>query len=201
MSPADPRELAKWINERLDAMPAGAATNLAKLMHKSPDVVSKIRNFRRGVKAHELAIIEGFLDESVPARATKNVGRQGIRVVGYVGASGAEHRYEVEEIDLDQVSPPLGATANTVAVEIRGESLGPAIDRWLAFYDDVRAPITPDLIGHLCVVGLDDGRVLIKKIMRGRQPGTFDLVPTIGETIRSVRISWAARVKSIAPRH
>jgi hypothetical protein len=202
MPPTDPRALAKWIDDALKRRSPGDATRLAEKLKKSPDVVSKIRHGIRGVKASELAIIEHFFDDLAPTRLSGNMaGHGGIRVVGYVGAGGAEHRYDLQERDLDLVSPPLGATDKTVAVEIRGDSLGPALDHWLAFYDDVRAPITDDLIGHLCVVGLEDGRVLIKKLVRGKLPGTFDLVPACGETIRNAKVAWGARVKSLSPGH
>ena len=122
-----------------------------------------------------------------------------VKVVGYVGAAAAAHFYAVAQGELDEVPAPEGATPATVAVEIRGSSLGELFDRWLVFYDDVRRPMTPDLIGHLCVVGLADDRVLIKKIRRGAN-GLYDLLSNVEEPIRGVEIEWAARVKSMFPR-
>lgn len=123
-----------------------------------------------------------------------------VRVVGYVGAGAAAHFYAVAQGDLDEVPAPPGATENTVAVEVRGESLGPLFDRWLVFYDQVRSPVTSDLIGRLCVVGLLDDRVLVKKIRRARN-GLYDLISNTDEdTIRGVEIQWAARVKHMVPR-
>lgn len=122
-----------------------------------------------------------------------------VRVVGYVGAGAAAHYYAVAQGDLDEVPAPEGATADTVAVEIRGNSLGELFDRWLVFYDQVRRPVTPDLIGRLCVVGLADERVLVKKLRRGRD-GLFDLFSNTEEPIRGVAVEWAARVLNMAPR-
>src|SRR5215472_12584905 len=48
-----------------------------------------------------------------------------VPVVGYVGAGAKAHFYDVAQGDLDEVDPPKGSTEATVAVEIRGESLGP----------------------------------------------------------------------------
>lgn len=122
-----------------------------------------------------------------------------VKVVGYVGAGATANYYNVPGSELDTVSAPEGATPETVAVEIRGNSLGELFDRWLVFYDQVRRPVTPDLLGRLCVVGLPDDRVLVKKIRRGHN-GLFDLHSNTEEPIRGVEIEWAARVKNMVPR-
>jgi hypothetical protein len=70
----------------------------------------------------------------------------------------------------------------------------------LVYYDDVRAPVTPDLIGRLCVVGLADGRVLIKKIKSSQTPGLYHLLSQTEEPILDVEVLWAARVRSMTPR-
>jgi phage repressor protein C with HTH and peptisase S24 domain len=120
---------------------------------------------------------------------------------GYVGAGAAAHFYAVDQGDLDAVEPPIGANESTVAVEIRGDSLGPLFNRWLVFYDDVTHGAPPaDLIGELCVVGLEDGRVLIKQLQRGRAEGLFTLNSQTEQPIRDVPVAWAAKVKCMARR-
>jgi hypothetical protein len=83
-----------------------------------------------------------------------------LSVVGYVGAGAAVHFYDVPLSYLDEITPPTGIDENTAAVESRDDSLGPFLNRWYVFYDDVRGPVTPDHVGQLCVVGLSDGRIL-----------------------------------------
>jgi hypothetical protein len=121
-----------------------------------------------------------------------------VTVVGYVGAGSATHLYDVPESQLDEVPRPEGATDTTVAVEIRGDSLGSFFNHWLVFYDNVHRPVTPDLVGQLCVVGLADGRILIKQIQRGRSEGLFNLVSTTEKPIVDVVIDWAAKVNSMS---
>jgi hypothetical protein len=123
-----------------------------------------------------------------------------VRVVGYVGAGSEAHLYAVAQGDLDEVDPPHGSTEDTVAVEIRGDSLGSFFNRWLVFYDDVRRPVTPDLIGELCVVGLEDGRILVKQVQRSRSAGLFNLFSSTEKPILDVAIEWAAKVNSIGRR-
>ena len=122
-----------------------------------------------------------------------------VNLVGYVGAGAATYFF-AEDAPLDEVSAPIGSTDATVAVEIRGDSLGSFFDRWLVFYDDVRRPITTDLLNKLCVVGLADGRILIKKIQRSKAKGLFHLLSQTEDPILDVEIDWAAKVKNMVPR-
>lgn len=123
-----------------------------------------------------------------------------VAVVGYVGAGAETHLFSEAQGPFETIPAPEGSNENTVAVEIRGESMGPLLDRWLAIYDDVRRPATPDLIHKLCVVGLEDGRVLIKKIQRSRTPGLYHLLSQTEAPILDVPIMWAAQVKRLVPR-
>ncbi|WP_439398985.1 phage repressor protein [Bradyrhizobium sp. PMVTL-01] len=123
-----------------------------------------------------------------------------VQLVGYVGAGAEAHFYAVAQGALDYVPAPSGSSPETKAVEIRGDSLGSFFDRWLVFYDDVRSPITDDLIGKLCVVGLKDDRVLIKKVRVGSKPRVFTLLSEREPPIEDVEIVWAAKVKTMVPR-
>lgn len=123
-----------------------------------------------------------------------------VRVIGYVGANSKTTLYDVAEVDLDEAPAPPGATDKTVALEIRGKSLGELFDRWLVLYDDVRRPVTADLVGHLCVVGLEDGRVLVKKVRPAQKRGLFNLISETEPPMLDVALRWAARVISLQPR-
>jgi hypothetical protein len=123
-----------------------------------------------------------------------------VPLVGYVGAGAAANFFSQDSGHLDEVPAPGGSSEATVAVEIRGDSLGSFFDRWLVFYDDVRRPVTSDLLNKLCVVGLDDGRILIKKIQRSKTRGHYHLLSQTEEPIFDVAIDWAALVKSMVPR-
>lgn len=137
--------------------------------------------------------ILGFSDDG--ARYGKTV-----RVVGYVGAGSVAHYYALSQGDYEEVDAPAGAGDQTVAVEIKGKSWGPLMDSWLVFYDDVRSPVTDDLINETCVVGLADDRILIKQIRRERD-GSFTLLSNSNEPpIRNVEIEWAAKVTGLRPR-
>jgi SOS-response transcriptional repressor LexA len=134
---------------------------------------------------------------------TKNVAkpseRRTVPLVGYVGA-GAAAFYFGDHGPFDDVPAPEGASETTVAVEIRGDSLGALFDRWLVFYDDVRRPVSTDQVGRLCVVGLKDGRILIKKLQRSKaRQGLFHLLSNTEAPILDVEIDWAAKVINMVP--
>lgn len=78
--------------------------------------------------------------------------------------------------------------------------LGIADDGSLVYYDERRDGVTDDMIGRLCVVWIDDGRVLIKRVFHGSQPGLYDLASTAYQTIRDACVTHSALVEWIKPR-
>lgn len=123
-----------------------------------------------------------------------------VPLVGYVGAGAQAQIFSDSQGPFDYVDAPLGSSDRTVAVEIRGESLGSFFDRWLIFYDDRREPLTSSMIGKLCVLGLADGRVLVKRLKRGQIEGRWTLESQFEPPIYDVQIEWGAVVKNMTPR-
>lgn len=164
---------------------------LAKAVGISQPAIKKIESgtTTRSRFIHE---ISGFL--GIEAGPTE------VPIVGYVGAGAKANYFAEAQGPFDTVPGPPGSNAVTVAVEIRGESLGSLFDRWLVFYDDVQRPVTADLIGKVCVVGLADDRVLIKQIKRSKAAGLFHLLSATEPPILDVQLLWAAPVRSMAPR-
>lgn len=178
---------------------------LAKASGVSQQLISQlergenVKTTRLPDLARALSVALDDLDESYSGLADIDAGT--VPLVDYVGAGAAAHYYGDSPGELDRVPAPKNPTKDTVAVEIRGESLGPLLNRWLVYYDQVRSPVTPELFGVLCVVGLADERVLVKRIRQTRKPGLYDLESNTGEEpIRAVTIMWAAKVRSIEPR-
>lgn len=179
-----------WSQQRL-AQALGAAQTTVSSWERGRTEPSR-DDARRVAQALEIPLARLELDRSDA--------REQVPVVGYVAAGAHAHYYAEGQGNFDEVPAPEDASPATVAVEIRGESLGSFFNEWLVFYDDVREPVTPDLIGRLCVVGLADGRILIKKIKRSQSPGLYHLLSQTEEPILDVEVLWAARVKSMQPR-
>lgn len=152
--------------------------------------------------AYDLGLLSDLRSEDVadalPAAASKPT----VKLKGYVGAGSRAHFYALSDDDYAEVEAPPGATDKTVAVEIKGKSMGKALESWLVFYDDVRSPVAPEQINQLCVVGLADDRILIKIIERkanGRKG--FRLLSNGDEPpIEDAKIEWAALVTNMARR-
>lgn len=126
--------------------------------------------------------------------------RRTVPLVGFVSAGAQAVLFGQGQGPFDEVDAPEGANESTVAVEIRGDSLGPLFNEWLVYYDDVRRPVTTDLIGRLCVVGLPDERILVKKLQRSRSEGLFHLLSQTEDPILDAEVDWAARVRQMTPR-
>lgn len=95
--------------------------------------------------------------------------------------------------------PPVGSK-DTVAVVVRGDSMLPIAENdWLLYYDNRHEPPTDELVGRLCVVGLSDGRMLVKRLYRARQPGLWDLHAPNASTMFDQAVEWAAKITWIKP--
>ena len=124
-----------------------------------------------------------------------------IPLVGYAAAGGDGVVFFGDgQGPFDEVAAPAWATDKTVAVKIRGTSLGKQFDGWLAFYDDRRDPPDESLFGELCVCGLHDNRVVIKTLRPGASKGHFHLESLTEPTIFDVRVEWAAMVREMRPK-
>jgi hypothetical protein len=106
------------------------------------------------------------------------------RIQGYIGLDGEVRLFNILPENLETELPPL-VTEATVGLAIRGNSLGHAFANWVLIYDDLREPVAPEVIGELCVIGLADGRVVIKRLVEGGVAG--------------IAVVWAARVKALVP--
>lgn len=124
-------------------------------------------------------------------------------VVGYVGA-GAEVFY-VDDYAMGDgmrlVDAPPNTSKDTVAIEVRGDSMaGRAEDGWLLYYDDRQEEPTENMIGKLCIVWLEDGRILAKKLYKGSGTGLWSLLSTTTNELESdIPVKHAALVKWIKP--
>ena len=191
-----------WIRDALRET-GKTRSGLAKALGRSPSAVTDLLNGSRRLRADEIAIAAAYLGVEPPrlvggGRAPAE--RAKVALVGHVGAGAIAHFYADGQGPFDEVSAPDAASANTVAVQIRGHSLGALFDNWLVFYDDVRDPPGDELVGRMCVCGLADGRVLVKALKRSQIPGHWILLSNTEPPIYDVVLEWAALVREMRPR-
>lgn len=140
---------------------------------------------------------KGAVRQKLAAEGVHNT----VPLVGYVRAGATAYYYASATDPLDWVPPVEDGTDDTVAVQIQGDSLGSFFDQWLVYYDEIRSPVTPDLLGRLCVVALLDDRVVVKKVRKAKRAGFYDLLSNTGnDDILDVEVAWAAKVKNMVPR-
>lgn len=124
-----------------------------------------------------------------------------VPVVGIARAGGANIEYAEGQGVLGDVEAPAMSTRTTVALEVRGGSMGGRVeDGDLVFYEDRREPVTADLYGRLCVVCDAEGRVMIKTLKPGSAAGLFHLISYAADPEFDVKLVWAAKVTSIRPK-
>ena len=121
-------------------------------------------------------------------------------IVGRAGAS-TDGRIMYAESDggLGAVLLPEGADTESVAVEIEGYSMGFLADGALIFYSETHSAPTDDMLGMIVIVGLEDGSVLLKRLLRGSDRGLYDLESINGPILRDQKVQWAAHIDSIVP--
>lgn len=121
------------------------------------------------------------------------IGRVGADNEGTVIQSHGQQGYDMTPI-------PPGGTPQAAALEVTGESMP-----WLAengslvYFEDQRTPPTEDMIGYYAIMELEDGRVLLKRLLRGSKQGHYSLMSQVGPPIENVRIRWAAEPTAIIP--
>ena len=135
----------------------------------------------------------------VPEHATED--DFSVPIVGYVGAGGEIDYAEGQGPFGYAEMPPKNASPTLVAVIVRGDSMsGQLEDGWTVYYDKRQEPPTEALMGKLCVIGLGDGKVLVKRLLPGRLKGCYDLYSANGGPLLDQPVEWAARVAWIEPK-
>lgn len=169
---------------------------LAKLAHTSQQQITKLENGKRKLSVMWASRIAPHIGTSVESL----VGLDSlVSIVGYVGAGGQAF-YGDGQGELGEAPRPPGFPIEGVALIVRGDSMpGVADDGSVIYYAQRNEQPTDDMLGKVCVICLPDGRVLLKRLLRGSAPGLYDLMSTGYPMLRDQKVIWAARVDWIRP--
>lgn len=191
----------------LSAIEAQGLT-IAEAARRSGVRYDVIRDMKRGKSASTSAeraqrIAEGLGFEWPPTQAP----RGGIAVAGDVGAGA-----EVDLVDAYPKGngkfmiecPPQLTPHGVVAVQVKGDSMEPAFSEGdILFYSRVSADGVPsEAIGRKVIAETTDGRIWVKQLKIGTEPGLFHLLSLnpIGRNILNAEVRWAAPVRLHLPR-
>lgn len=144
---------------------------------------------------------EWLYDAAGDMRAAGQAGL--VRVIGRVGANPEGSVLFADGQEPGDLAPiPPGGTEDAVALQVAGHSMrGLADDGALIYFEDQRTPPTPDMLGQVVVVETENDEVLVKRLLRGSEPGRFDLESIAGPTRHDARLRWAAHITAIVPPH
>lgn len=181
-----------WITEGLKK-PGKTQAGLAAALGRAPQTVTQLLKGQRELKVSEVPKIAEYLEVIPPFEGT-------VKIVGRTGETPDGNIKFATKKSCGEAPMPPGGRSDTVAIEAHGDSVrGIAPDGSLIYYEDRHEPPTPEMLGELCVIGLDDGRTLIKYLHRGRGEGLYDLESGFLPTLRDVRVVWASLVTAIIP--
>lgn len=201
------KDILARIEERLAATKQ-SATFASKAAGLSEDAIRNLRRAvekdeRQGVSTSTISALAPVLKTSA-SWLLEGVGPEETRMVPIIGRVGADADGTVIQTtghDTWDLAPiPPGGTTDSVALEVKGHSMRAiAEDGALIYFEHQQTPPTPDMIRYVCVVELEDGRVLVKRLLRGSGPDLYTLESTIGPPIEDVRVRWAAEPTAIIP--
>lgn len=199
------REILARIERRLEAtgISAAAASVKAGLSDNA------IRNMRRAVdedRENRAGVSTATLQALAPVLGTTaawlmaGVGPEGDVMVPLLGSVGelpdgsvnpyGHHQQQVRE--LVAAPPGLKGGRGVGALMVRGHALrGVAEDGALLYFEKAESP--EQLLNSAVVAKVLGGPIMVGRLLRGPNPGEYDLEPLSGPT-KTVRLEWAASV-------
>lgn len=121
-----------------------------------------------------------------------------VPIVSYVGAGEEVFLFEEHGLSgpLDKAPMPPGGDENLLASVVRGNSMVPAF--WegdVLYYPREDHFERAECLYRQCVVKVTDGPILVKHIMPGKTPHTYNLMSFNAAPIYDVELEWGAPVK------
>lgn len=182
-----------WLISGLSRIPGKSQSGLARHLGYHPSIVNKIVKNKRTLRIDEAFRAADYLGEPTPTILVPIVGRVGADPDGRIAYAAGHETGDYAPI-------PQGGSEKSVGVEVRGHSMrGWIEDGSLIYYEDRSEPPDDDMLGSIVVAEIDTGEVVVKRLLRGSEPGTYDLESVAAPTRRNARILWAADITAIIP--
>lgn len=200
------KDVLDRVERRLEATGV-SATAASKAAGLSEDAIRNMRravekDARQGVSTATIFALAPVLG-TTPSWLLEGRGTEEatVPIIGRVGADAdGTVIYTTGQQSGDRAPVPPGGSVDSVALEVIGHSMrGIADDGALLYFDTQKLPPTPDMLGYPAIVETDDGRVLLKRLLKGSRAGLYDLESVNAPTLEDVRIVWAAEITAIIP--
>lgn len=173
-------------------------TELADKVEAGKGYISELVNGKKYPSLEMLMQIADALD--VEASELFEPTRR-VPVVGRVGAGASVvlcDAFERGDGLYHVVPPPDLPAKGIVAVEVEGDSMTPLIeDGDILFFTREFFGIDEQAVGHVAICETDGDLALVKKILPGREPGTYDLHSANDghPPMYGMRLKWAAPLR------
>jgi SOS-response transcriptional repressor LexA len=205
------QDVLERVERRLEAVGLKAA-EASKKAGLSPDAIRNMRRAvespdqRKGVSTRTITALAPVL-QTTTSWLLEGIGQEEaegppvVRIIGRVGADTEGTVFLADGQARPDFAPiPPGGSDKSVALDVTGHSMrGVADDGALIYFEDQRTPPSPDMVGHVVVLETEDGRVLVKRLLKGDSKGVYDLESLSGPTMPNVKIKWAAHITAIIP--
>lgn len=167
-------------------------TELAERTGMSRSYLSKIRNGEKRLNITTMQRLASALD----CKPEDIIGRKlMIPVVGYIGAGHQVFTLEPESVGvMDEVEAPPGADGDMAALRVRGNSMFPVYHEGDILFYRVVCNFDESYLNRDCVVKVENGLLLVKRLRRGNSPGRFHLESYNAPALENHLISWACPV-------
>lgn len=177
---------------------------VAQRAGRSASGVRAIENGQNGLRPDAAELLAPILGVSVAWLLTGAGETKADPMVPIIGRVGADNSGEIIQADerrgYDMAPIPPGGSPNAAALEVIGDSMPwLAPDGALVYFERQNTPPTQEMVYYYVIAELEDGRVLLKRLLRGSAPDLWTLESQIGPPIENVRIKWAAEPTAIIP--
>jgi len=189
--------LSRWLQEALEASGVSQSElsrRLTEALGRSIDraAVNKMAKGTRAIAGDELIAIQTITGMEAPSEIQ-------VPLKGRVGAG--QQVEAIDNGDIDTVPAPRDSKPGTVAVEVSGTSMFPALEDGYLLYYSKQLPAA-EMVNRRAVVQLADGRIFVKIVRPGSTPDVWTLqsVNALFEDMNDQVVEWAAPIDWIRPR-
>lgn len=183
--------LAQSIQTRMDEL----GLNAHSLARKAGVTYDAVRNILRGLSINPRIDTIQKIEQALGASLHDASGF--VPVTGIIGRSGEIMHYE-EPSSRSISMPTLPPTASCAMIE-DGGLFGLIPSGSYLFFDQEPLASPDEVMGKLCVVILERGNMLIRRIQRGYTSGRYNLLGVHGDLQEDVAIESAHRILCILP--
>lgn len=174
---------------------------LADLTGLSVSYVSRLEGGTRNLSVKHIesfARALGVQAQSILADETADKVNS-VAVMGRIGA-GSEIYPDDEQVPpegLYEIETPFPLPEDAIAFEVVGESMWPRYDPGDIIICWRQGENANSVLGWEAAVKTSEGRRYLKRVLKGAQPGTFDLESHNAQPIRGVELVWIAAIQSV----